>query len=78
MAEALMVTEINCTTGEVIERPFTAEEISQREADLAVVAAEQVEREAETARVEALKASARTKLVAGEPLTPEEAATIVL
>jgi hypothetical protein len=63
---------------EAIEVPLTAEEIAQREAD---VAAGIERRAAENAAAEAhaaLKASAKAKLVAGTPLTEEEAATIVL
>lgn len=58
--------------------PLTEEELAQREADR--IAAEQAEAarlQAEQER-EALKASARAKLVAGEPLTEEEAALLVL
>lgn len=75
MTESLMVTEINCTTGEVIERPFTAEEIAQREADLAVA---QADHAAYLASVEAkatAKASAEAKLAA-LGLTAEEIAAL--
>ena len=58
--------------------PLTAEEIAQREADAAQYAQEQAEREAaEQARAE-LKASAKAKLIAGQPLTAEEADTLVI
>ena len=70
--------EVNCTTGEVTERPLTTEEIAQREADAAVNAARRAEEEAATEALVALKASARAKLIAGTPLTEAEAATIVL
>lgn len=73
-----MAIEINCETGEVVERPFTADEIAQNEENARAFALEEANRAAKIASLEALKASARTKLVAGEPLTPEEAATIVL
>lgn len=58
--------------------PLTDEEIAEREAQAAQAAVEQAERENAAAALEALKASARAKLVSGEPLTEEEAATIVL
>jgi len=74
----LTTIEVNCTTGEVTERPFTAEEIAQREADIAAFAAAETERTAAAEALAALKASAKAKLVAGTPLTEEEAATIVL
>ena len=78
MTTTLTVTEINCTTGEVVERPLTAEEISQMEADAATQAEVEAARTAEAEAAAVLKASAKAKLVAGEPLTEEEAATIVL
>jgi uroporphyrinogen-III synthase len=56
--------EVNCETGEVTERPLTAEEISQREADAAAFATEQATREAEEAAKAEAKASAETKLAA--------------
>lgn len=58
--------------------PVTAEELAQAEA--ARAAAEEAavaEAAAEAART-ALKDSARNKLVAGEPLTAEEAALLVI
>ena len=58
--------------------PLTAEEIAQRELDAQRAAEEQAQREAEAQALADLKASARQKLIAGEPLTAEEAATIVL
>lgn len=78
MSETLMKTIANCETGEVIERPFTTEEIAEHEA---MAAAEATRRATEAAAAEALaalKASAKAKLIAGQPLTEEEAATIVL
>lgn len=56
--------EVNCETGEVTERPLTAEEIAQREADAAAYATEQATREAEAAAVAVSKASAEAKLAA--------------
>jgi hypothetical protein len=67
--------EVNCATGEVTERPLTAEEIAQREADAAAYAVEQAEREAAQAAVEAAKASANEKLSA-LGLTTEEIAAL--
>ena len=69
---------VNCETGEQTEVELTAEEIAQREADAAAYAADKAARdEAEAARA-ALKASAKAKLVAGTPLTEDEAAVLVL
>lgn len=56
--------EVNCETGVVTERPLTAEEIAQREADAAAFAAAQAAKEAEEAAVAAAKASAESKLAA--------------
>ena len=67
--------EVNCATGEVTERPLTAEEIAQREADAAAYAVEQAEREAAQAAVEAARASANEKL-SGLGLTAEEIAAL--
>jgi Holliday junction resolvasome RuvABC DNA-binding subunit len=56
--------EVNCETGEVIERPLTAEEIAAQEAAAEQAAADQAQREAEaTAKAEA-KAQAIAALVA--------------
>lgn len=64
--------------GEMIEVPLTAEEIAQREIDAAAYVTLQAERTAAAEALSALKASAKAKLIAGTPLTEEEAATIVL
>ena len=66
------------STGEQKLVPYTPEEIQQRELDAIQFATEQAEREAKAAQIEALKVSARAKLVAGEALTEEEAAVITL
>ena len=58
--------------------PLTAEEIAQREADAAQAAQEQAEREAAAETLAALKASAKAKLIAGQPLSAEEADTLVI
>jgi hypothetical protein len=78
MSDTLIAVSTNCETGEVTERPLTAEEIAQREADAAAYAVVVAEREAAAEALAALKASAKAKLVAGTPLTEAEAATIVL
>lgn len=67
--------EVNCTTGEVIERPLTAEEIAQREVDAANAVARQAAQEAETTAAAEAKASAQAKLAA-LGLTPEEIAAL--
>mgnify|MGYP003141728828 CR=1 FL=1 len=61
-----------------IEIEMTAEEVTQREAEEAEGA---VKKQAYLDAIQAdkdLKASAKAKLIAGEPLTEDEANTIVL
>jgi hypothetical protein len=78
MTEIPMALEINCTTGEETMRPLTAEEIAQRELDAAQAEVEKAERQAQAEALATRKASAKAKLVAGEPLTAEEADTLVI
>lgn len=70
--------EINCATGEVTEVELTAEEVAQREADRIAYEAQKAEEATAAAAIAELKASAKAKLVAGQPLTAEEADTLVL
>jgi hypothetical protein len=69
---------VNCATGETTIVELTAQEIADRDQMAAAAAEEQAAREAEAARVAALKVSAKAKLVAGEPLTADEAAVLVI
>jgi phosphopantetheinyl transferase (holo-ACP synthase) len=64
--------------GSFIDRPMTAEEIAQNQADAEAHAAREAEEEAVAKALADIKASARAKLVSGTPLTPEEAATLVI
>lgn len=69
---------IDCSTGISQVLPLTDEEIAQREADaLAYAEAEAARKAADDAKA-ALKASAKAKLIAGEPLTTDEADVLVL
>ena len=68
---------VNCETGVTEEIELNAEEVAQLEADQAQAQADQVARETEAARIDALKVAAKAKLVAGEPLTAEEAALLI-
>lgn len=70
--------EKNCTTGEEIIHELTDAEIAQLETDRAAFQAEQEAREAAATALANLKASAKAKLIAGSPLTAEEADTLVL
>ena len=68
--------EVNCSTGEVTERPLTTEEIAQREADAQAYATQKAEEEAAKAAEEAAKASAQAKLKA-LGLTAEEVTALL-
>jgi hypothetical protein len=70
--------EINCETGEESIIELTDAEIADMEAAAAEAAEAQAASEAAAEALAALKASARAKLVAGQPLTEEEAATLVI
>jgi hypothetical protein len=70
--------DVNCETGEVTIVELTPEEIQFMEQLAAQAVTDAAEREAKETAFAALKVSAKAKLVAGEPLTEEEAATIVL
>lgn len=61
-----------------VVREMTAEEKAQREQDVANNQAKVQARIAEETEQANLKASAKAKLMAGEPLTEDEANTIVL
>ena len=73
-----MALEVNCSTGETIYRPLTKEEIAQRSIDAADYAAYQTALQESLKISAALKASAKAKLVAGQPLTEEEASVLVI
>jgi hypothetical protein len=69
---------VDCSTGEESIVPLTAEEIAQMEADALAAAAQQEEAAQAAEALAALKASAKAKLIAGQPLTAEEADTLVI
>lgn len=69
---------INCETGVQEEIELTDEEVAQREADAIAYAEIRAAEEAAAEAKAALKASAKTKLIAGQPLTAEEADVLVL
>ena len=71
-------TEINCETGVESIIELTDAEIAQLEADIARNEAREQEHKAEAVRVATLKESAKAKLVAGQPLTEEEASVLVI
>jgi hypothetical protein len=72
------VIEIDCSTGISTERDMTPAELDAQAAMQAAAEEQRAAEDAAKAASDALKASAKAKLVAGQPLTEEEAATIVL
>ena len=78
MSEELTRIEVNVTTGEQKIIPLTAEEIQQRELDAIAAQDAQAQREADEALLAGLKASAKAKLIAGQPLTEAEASTLII
>ena len=72
------IIEVDCSTGISTERDMTEAELAAQAAMQAQAEEARAAEDAARAAIEALKASAKAKLVAGQPLTEEEAATIVL
>jgi formylmethanofuran dehydrogenase subunit B len=70
--------EINCSTGERTEIPLTPEELEERAAMAAQAELDRIAQEEAAQALADLKASAKAKLIAGLPLTAEEADTLVL
>ena len=70
--------EINCQTGVESIIELTDAEVAQMEANRVAVEARKAEEDAAAKAVANLKASAKAKLIAGKPLTAEEADTLVL
>jgi hypothetical protein len=78
MTEILTKLVVDCSTGIATEVPLTAEELAQRETDRLAYEAQEAERLVAEEALTTLKASARAKLVAGQPLTEEEASVLVI
>ena len=78
MTETLTKVIVDCATGESTTVPLTEEELAQREVDRVAYEAAQAEKLAAEEALAALKASAKAKLVAGTPLTEEEASVLVI
>ena len=73
-----MITKTIITPNETIIEDLTAEELAQRETDIADAKTKVIEETNAKTEKENLKASAKAKLIAGEALTEEEANTIVI
>ena len=78
MTDTPMKVIVDCATGESTTVPLTAEELAQRETDRLAWEAQEAERLAAEEALATLKASAKAKLIAGEPLTEAEADTLVI
>ena len=70
--------EINCETGVETVIELTDAEVAQMQADQVAAEARKAEEDAAAEALAALKASAKAKLIAGQPLTAEEADTLVI
>jgi hypothetical protein len=68
---------VNCETGVTEEIELTAEEVAELQAAQAQAELDRQAAETEAARIQALKDSAKAKLVAGTKLTAEEAALLI-
>jgi len=71
-----LVVDVSTGTQQYID--LTPEELEQRQLDAIEYATRKAEEDAAKEALDALKASAKAKLVAGQPLTEEEAATLVI
>jgi hypothetical protein len=78
MTEVITKLVVDCSTGESTIVPLTAEELAQRETDRLAYEAQEAARLVAEEALAALKTSAKAKLVAGAPLTEEEASVLVI
>lgn len=76
--ETPMKLVVDCLTGEQSYVPLTEEELAQQELDRQEIESLEAAQAAETERLADLKASAKAKLVSGQPLTEEEASVLVI
>lgn len=78
MTETLTKVIVDCSTGEQTILPLTADEIADLETNRVQAEANRLAAEAEAEALATVKASAKAKLIAGKPLTAEEADTLVI
>lgn len=71
-----LIVDLEKGTQEYVD--LTAQEIAEMDQRAAAYAEAETLRATEAERIETLKESAKAKLVAGEPLTEEEAATLII
>ncbi len=68
----------DCSTNELMIVPLTEDEIVAYKKASDEVEAQRLQEEAKIQALNSLKASAKAKLMAGEPLTEEEANTLII
>jgi hypothetical protein len=78
MTDTFTKAVVDCQTGIVTNVPMTEEEIEAHQQAIVEIAEMEANREVTEAAKVALKESAKAKLIAGEPLTAEEAAVLVI
>lgn len=78
MSDRLTRIELDCETGQETIIELTDQEISDLELASTIAEEERLRRESAAEALAALKASAKAKLIAGQPLTAEEADTLVI
>lgn len=71
-----LIVDVAKGTQEYVD--LTPQEIAEMDQRAAAAEEERIKREADAVALETLKESAKAKLVAGEPLTEEEAATLII
>ena len=69
---------VDCSKGTIAYLPLSAKEIAERDQAASAFAEAEIQRQADAEALTALKESAKAKLIAGEPLTEEEASTLVI
>lgn len=69
---------VDCSTNEIKLIPLTAQEISDLDQMRAKIEEDRTAAAEEAEILKELKASAKAKLIAGQPLTEDEAATLVI
>ena len=78
MSKATQILEVTLENPNGVLRDYTPEEIAQRDKDIEQSDIDKAAIQEKIKAHEDLKASAKAKLIAGEPLTEAEANTIVL
>ena len=78
MTEILYKTVSDCSTGVQEQIPLTEQEIADHQALVASFQEQEASRVAAEEARATLKASAKAKLIAGQPLTAEEADVLVI